>query len=61
MKQYTDFNDLANKSALGIEGVKRQVAALTKSIGTRQRPAVEERPDVEDSATPRHGRAKKLA
>jgi putative DNA primase/helicase len=61
MKQYTDFNDLANKSVLGIEAVKRQVAALTQSIGNRQRPAVEELPDVEDSARPRPRRAKKLA
>jgi putative DNA primase/helicase len=61
MKQYTDFNDLANKSVLGIEGMKRQVAALTKSIGKGQRPTVEEGHDVEDSPRPRQRRAKKLA
>jgi putative DNA primase/helicase len=61
MKQYTDFNDLANKSVLGIEGVKRQVAALTQSTGKRQRSTVENLPDVEDSARPRSRRAKKLA
>jgi putative DNA primase/helicase len=32
MKQFTDFNDLANKSALGTEGIDRQVRALVESV-----------------------------
>jgi hypothetical protein len=31
MKQYTDFNDLATKSVLGSEGVKRQVQVIIES------------------------------
>lgn len=60
MKQYTDFNDLANKSALGTEGVRRQVAAMTKSINKRQSVKLNAHPDVEDTAKPRPRRAKKL-
>lgn len=32
MKQFTDFNDLANKSALGTEGIDRQVRSLVESV-----------------------------
>ena len=32
MKQYTDFNDLAIKSVLGSEGVKRQVQRIVESL-----------------------------
>ena len=32
MKQFTDFNDLANKSALGAEGIDRQVRSLVESV-----------------------------
>jgi hypothetical protein len=32
MKQYTDFNDLATKSVLGSEGVKRQVWPIVESL-----------------------------
>ncbi|WP_229458108.1 zincin-like metallopeptidase domain-containing protein [Massilia glaciei] len=32
MKQFTDFNDLANKSALGSEGIDRQVRSLVESV-----------------------------
>jgi putative DNA primase/helicase len=32
MKQFTDFNDLANKSALGQEGVDRQVRSLVDQV-----------------------------
>jgi phage/plasmid primase-like uncharacterized protein len=28
MKQFTDFNDLANRSALGLDGVERQMRAV---------------------------------
>jgi hypothetical protein len=36
MKQYTDFNDLATKSALGSEGVKRQVRPIAESLIKRR-------------------------
>ena len=32
MKQHTDFNDLAHKSELGIEGVKRQIGAAISQV-----------------------------
>jgi putative DNA primase/helicase len=32
LKQYTDFNDLATKSALGSEGVKRQMGPVIESM-----------------------------
>ena len=32
MKQHTDFNDLAYKSQLGIEGVKRQIGAAISQV-----------------------------
>lgn len=32
MKQFTDFNDLANKSALGAEGIDRQVRSMVESV-----------------------------
>ena len=32
MKQFTDFNDLANKSVLGSEGIDRQVRSLVESV-----------------------------
>ncbi|WP_426107441.1 zincin-like metallopeptidase domain-containing protein [Massilia sp. TSP1-1-2] len=32
MKQFTDFNDLANKSVLGAEGIDRQVRSLVESV-----------------------------
>lgn len=32
MKQHTDFNDLAHKSELGIEGVKRQIGAAVSQV-----------------------------
>ena len=32
MKQYTDFNDLATKSVLGGEGVKRQLQPIVESL-----------------------------
>jgi phage/plasmid primase-like uncharacterized protein len=32
VKQYTDFNDLATKSTLGSEGVKRQVQPIVESL-----------------------------
>jgi len=32
MKQHTDFNDLARKSELGIEGVKRQIGAAISQV-----------------------------
>jgi putative DNA primase/helicase len=38
MKQYTDFNDLATKSVLGSEAVKRQVRPIVESVVER-RPA----------------------
>ena len=36
MKQYTDFNDLATKSVLGSEGVKRQVRPILESLIERR-------------------------
>ena len=36
MKQYTDFNDLATKSVLGSEGVKRQVRPVVESLIERR-------------------------
>jgi hypothetical protein len=36
MKQYTDFNDLATKSVLGSEGVKRQVQTIVESLIRRR-------------------------
>lgn len=36
MKQYTDFNDLATKSVLGSEGVKRQVRPIAESLIKRR-------------------------
>ena len=32
MKQHTDFNDLAHKSELGIEGVKRHIGAAISQV-----------------------------
>ena len=32
MKQFTDFNDLVNKSVLGAEGIDRQVRSLVESV-----------------------------
>jgi putative DNA primase/helicase len=32
LQKLTDFNDLANKSALGIEAVKRQVGSVVNNI-----------------------------
>jgi putative DNA primase/helicase len=35
MKQFTDFNDLANRSALGLDGVERQIrAAVNLAVAT---------------------------
>jgi putative DNA primase/helicase len=36
MKQYTDFNDLATKSVLGSEGVKRQVQPIVEILLKRR-------------------------
>jgi putative DNA primase/helicase len=36
MKQYTDFNDLATKSVLGSEAVKRQVQPIVESLTERR-------------------------
>lgn len=36
MKQHTDFNDLAQKSELGIEGVKRQIGAAISQVQREQ-------------------------
>jgi putative DNA primase/helicase len=32
MKQFTDFNDLANKSVLGNEAIDRQVRTMVQSV-----------------------------
>ncbi|BBE09190.1 Conjugal transfer protein [Mycoavidus cysteinexigens] len=32
MQQHTDFNDLANRSALGVDGLERQVQAAVSKI-----------------------------
>lgn len=39
MKQYTDFNDLATKSALGQEGIDRQLRSLVESVIEKHRQA----------------------
>jgi len=36
MKQYTDFNDLATKSALGTEAVEHQVRPIVESLIERR-------------------------
>jgi hypothetical protein len=36
MKQYTDFNDLATKSALGSQGVKRQMRPIVERLIERR-------------------------
>jgi hypothetical protein len=36
MKQYTDFNDLATKSVLGSEGIKRQGQPIVESLIVRR-------------------------
>jgi putative DNA primase/helicase len=41
-KDFTDFNDVANKSSLGKEGVKRQVESVTKEILKKQMEKKEE-------------------
>lgn len=43
MKQHTDYNDLAHKSELGIEGVRRQIGAATSQARRdAQRPREQE-------------------
>ena len=42
MKNFTDFNDLATKSAFGRDGVDRQVRAIVDTIVERQEQALEE-------------------
>ena len=41
MKRFTDFNDLATKSALGKEGVERQVTAIVNDLVVRNRKQIE--------------------
>lgn len=36
MKKYTDFNDVKTKSALGIDGVKRQVKFAINELLNKQ-------------------------
>jgi putative DNA primase/helicase len=48
MKQYTDFNDLATKSALGQEGLDRQVRALVEAtIAKHQGVQVDQQQDLQ--------------
>nr|WP_227012125.1 toprim domain-containing protein [Duganella sp. FT27W] len=43
MKQFTDFNDLANKSSLGMAGVERQVrSAVNDVVNSHRQAAVHE-------------------
>ena len=43
MKQFTDFNDLANRSSLGMAGVERQVRpAVNDFVDRHRRAAVQE-------------------
>ncbi|NOT13379.1 MAG: toprim domain-containing protein [Methylococcaceae bacterium] len=41
MKSFTDFNDLATKSVLGMSGVERQVIPLVNSLIIRNQPPIE--------------------
>ena len=51
MKRHTDFNDLANKSALGIDGIERQVqAAVAKAIEKHQTHDVQQTQQQEQRA-----------
>ena len=38
-KKLNDFNDLANKSALGIEAVKRQVGSVVEKVSQQAKQA----------------------
>lgn len=46
MKQFTDFNDLATKSALRIEGIERQVRSAVADIVEKHRLALIEQPEL---------------
>lgn len=47
MKQFTDFNDLANKSALGHEGINRQLCSFVDDVIEKQALAEAERQQQE--------------
>jgi antirestriction protein ArdC/phage/plasmid primase-like uncharacterized protein len=51
MKEFTDFNDLANKSELGLEGIERQVrAAVAGALASRSSVDVDQRRELEEQA-----------
>ena len=65
MKQHTDFNDLAHKSELGIEGVKRQIGAAISQV-QRDEQQHQEQKHVEkkataDRAAPTAGRSHRIS
>ena len=66
MKQFTDFNDLANKSALGTEGIDRQVRSLVKSVIEKHQASQSEQQQQEQEqeqdrgATLEHEKVKKV-
>ena len=52
-KGYTDFNDLATKSALGKEGIDRQVRDVVGSIVEEQRARIQQHVHVQQESGPR--------
>lgn len=58
MKRHTDFNDLAQKSKLGIEGVKRQIDAAVNK--TQRQENQEQQREVEQKQQERPRRAAKI-
>ena len=62
MKQHTDFNDLAHKSELGIEGVKRQIGAAISQVQRDEQQAEARREKATaDRAAPTAGRSHRIS
>lgn len=67
MKGYTDFNDLATKSAFGMEGVNRQVREVVSAIVDRHEQEIEnnlnleKQQQVKESFAQRHEHRKAIA
>jgi len=67
MKQFTDFNDLASRSVLGLEGLGRQVRSAVNAVVERhQQAAMQEQgaaltPVLEESVTPKQKRKRAAA
>jgi putative DNA primase/helicase len=59
-KDFTDFNDLANKSVLGIEGLNRQVRPIVNAVIERHKNQVEQLGPVVTSRAD-HRRATKIS